>query len=38
MNTISGLSDVIDDPRIRYGFIVLFSDYAACGVCGKIVS
>ena len=38
MNTISGLFDVIDDPPIRYGFIVFFSDSAACGVCGKIVS
>ena len=38
MNTISGLFDVIDDPPIRYGFIVICSDSAACGNCEKFVS
>ena len=38
MNTISGLYDVIDNPPIRHGFLVIFIDSAACGVCGKIVS
>ena len=32
MNTISGLFDVFDDPSIRYGIIVIFSDSAACGI------
>ena len=32
MNTISGLFNVIDDPTIRYGFIVIDSDSAACGI------
>ena len=38
MNTISGLFVVIDDPPIRYGFIVICSDSAACGNCEKFVS
>ena len=37
MNTISGLFDVIDDQPIRYGFIVIFNDSAAWGVCGKFL-
>ena len=32
MNTISGLIDVIVDPPIRYGFIVICRDSAACGI------
>ena len=32
MNTISGLYDVIDDPPIRDGFIVICGDSAACGI------
>ena len=31
MNTISDVFDVIDDPPIRYGFMVFCSDSAACG-------
>ena len=31
INTINGLFDVIDDPPIRYGFIVICSDSAAFG-------
>ena len=38
MNTISGLFDVIDDPPMRYGFIVICSDSAAFGICEKFVS
>ena len=38
MNTISGLLDVIDDPPMRYGFIVICSDSAAFGICEKFVS
>ena len=38
MNTISGLFGVIDDPPIRYGFIVICSDSAAFGICEKFVS
>ena len=39
MNTISVLIDVIDDPPMRYGFIVIFSDFAAfVGICEKFVS
>ena len=37
VNTINGLFDVIDDPPIRYGFIVIFSDFAAFGICEKFV-
>ena len=33
MNTINGLFDVIDDPPMRYGFIVIRSDSAAFGIC-----
>ena len=36
--TISGLLDVIDDPHIRYGFIVICSDSATCGFCENFVS
>ena len=32
MNTISGLFDAIEDPPIRYGLIVIFSNSAACGI------
>ena len=32
MNTISGLFDVIDEPPIKYGFIVTFNDSAACSI------
>ena len=32
MSTISGLFDDVDDPPIRYGFIVICSDSAACGI------
>ena len=38
MNTISGLLDVIDDPPLRNGFIVISSDTAVFGVCVKFVS
>ena len=38
MNTISVLFDVIDDPPMRYGFIVICSDSAAFGICEKFVS
>ena len=38
MNTINGLLDVIDDPPIKYGFIVIWSDSAAFGICEKFVS
>ena len=38
VNTIIGLFDVIDDPPIRYGFIVICSDSAAFGICEKFVS
>ena len=38
VNTISGLFDVIDDPPIRYGFILICSNSAACGICEKFVS
>ena len=34
--TIIGLFDVVDDPPIRYGFIVICSDSAAFGICEKI--
>ena len=32
MNTISDLFDIIDDQPIRYGFTVICSDSAACGI------
>ena len=32
MNTISGLFDDIEDPLIRYGFMVICSDSAAFGI------
>ena len=32
LNTISGFFDDIDDPPIRYGFIVICSDSAACSI------
>ena len=32
VNTFSGLFNDIDDPPIRYGFIVICSDSAACGI------
>ena len=32
MNTISGFFDVIDDPPIKYGFVVICRDSAACGI------
>ena len=32
VNTISGLFDDNDDPPIRYGFKVICSDSAACGI------
>ena len=32
MNTIKGLFDVIDDPPISYGFIVICNDSAAFGI------
>ena len=38
MNTNSDLFDVIDDPPMRYGFIVICSDSAAIGICEKVVS
>ena len=38
MNTISGLFDVIDDPPMRCGYIVICSDSAAFGICKKFVS
>ena len=38
VSTISGLFDVIDDPPMRYGFIVISSDSAAFGICEKLVS
>ena len=38
VNANSGLFDIIDDPPIRYGFIVICSDSAACGFTGKFVS
>ena len=38
MNTISGLFDVIDDPPIRFGFIVFCSDSAAFGICENFES
>ena len=41
MITISDLFDlfdVIDDPPMRYGFIVICSDSAAFGICEKFVS
>ena len=33
MNAVSGLVDVIDDPPLRYGFIVLWSDSAMFILC-----
>ena len=38
MNTINGLFDVIDDPSIIFGFIVICSDSAAFGICEKFVN
>ena len=38
VNTIIGLVDVIDDPPIRYGFIIIFNDSVAFGNCEKFVS
>ena len=35
MNTINGLFDVIDDPTMRYGFIVICSDSATFGIFEK---
>ena len=32
MNTISGLFDDIEDPPIRYGFMVICSDSAVFGI------
>ena len=36
MNTIGGLLVVIDDPPMRYGFIVICSDSAAFGFCENL--
>ena len=38
MNTINDLFDVIDDPPMSYGFIVICSDSAAFGICEKFES
>ena len=38
MITISGLFDVIHDPPMKYGFIVIGSDSAAFGICENFVS
>ena len=38
MNTISGLLDVIGDPPMRYGFIVICSDFSAFGIYEKFES
>ena len=38
MNTFNGLLEVIDDPPIRYRFIVICSDFATFGICEKFVS
>ena len=38
MNTINGLLDIIDDPPLKYGFIVILSDSGAFGICEKFVS
>ena len=38
MNTMSGLFDAIDDPPMRYGFIVFCSDSAEFGICEKFVN
>ena len=38
MNTINDVLDVIDNPPIRYGFIVIWSDSAAFGICEIFVS
>ena len=38
MNTNNGLLDVIDVPPIKYGFIVIWSDPAALGICENFVS
>ena len=32
----TGLFDVIDDPPVRYGFIIICSDSAACYCCEKL--
>ena len=37
MNAMKDLLDVMDNPPIRYGFIVIFSDYAAISFCVKFV-
>ena len=38
MNIINSLLDVIDDPAIKDGFIVIWSDSAAFGICEKFVN
>ena len=38
MNIINGLFNFIDDPPMRYGFIVICSDSAAFGICEKFES
>ena len=37
MNTISGLFEDIEDPPIRYGFIVICSDSVAFGFSEEVV-
>ena len=37
VNIIKGLFDVIEDPTIRYGFLVICSDSAAFGICENFV-
>ena len=38
VNTINGLFDVIDDPPIRYGFIVICNDSVAFDIREKFVN
>ena len=35
MNNMSGLLEDLDDPLLRYGFIVICKDCAAFGICEK---
>ena len=37
VNNINGSLDVKYDSPIRYGFIVIWSDFAMFGVCAKFV-
>ena len=38
VNTINGLFYCIDDPPMKYGFIVICSDSTAFGICEKFVT